>query len=523
MLVNEGQLEEEYFNVYKLNEKKIGIPIFQRFYDWKEKQVQALLNDIMEIVNKDKKQIYLLDFIYYYEDNKAMFADGQQRIVSINFLIKAINDYIDQNRLDIVHLNQFDIFYDVNEYNEKYRKSITKIPVAPFKKNYLVFLKWIQENHNLLEKIIEVIKNRIFVFLKKAENVDDAFAIFQQINTGGKPLSKEEIIKSTIEQYAKIYNIEINDNVKELKKMIFAYYKYINQTSPNDFDSISLMSFLKNDVVCTKEKFQDFANAYKKISKMENNPMSILISYLNRSQLYDILNVMLMKNIDVFTKREYIDCVLFPLFLLSISMSFRKSNPGGKIRVLYAEVIEKIKNDMSPKQIGQYISSFINDEHEICKIDFKEFERCLGDPEMPRNIKKAILLMDIIKRNASSIINISAINLEHIYPQKPSYEWAMKGWPTNQEKQKEYIDNIGNYLILNGIVNKKVKNNYITQKISDYDRIIRFDKSLQTEMNTIDFNKFVNEGANYISERQKQIAKMVYDNFDFAKVIITLS
>ena len=65
MLVNEGKLTQEYIKVYSLQQHPIGVPIFQRFYDWKEKQTDALLEDILLTINEPDKQIYLLDFIYF--------------------------------------------------------------------------------------------------------------------------------------------------------------------------------------------------------------------------------------------------------------------------------------------------------------------------------------------------------------------------------------------------------------------------------------------------------------------------
>ena len=128
--------------------------------------------------------------------------------------------------------------------------------------------------------------------------------------------------------------------------------------------------------------------------------------------------------------------------------------------------------------------------------------------------------MDVIARNTSSTINVGAINLEHIYPQKPDNQWCTENWPVNAEEQKALIENIGNYMLLNEEVNKRVKNKYIDHKISEYNRIIPLDLSLQTEMNTVDFARFKNERRNYIVERQKRIAELVYENFKLAPVII---
>lgn len=520
MLVNEGKLRQDYVKLYSLQRRKIGVPIFQRFYDWKEKQTDALLEDLLAIVDKPNAQIYLLDFIYYEEDDKIVLADGQQRVVTVNLLMKAINDYIRENELNIEEIKLFDISYDIEKYNRKYLDNFNNYILAPFKKNYCYFTEWILENKEKLPEIIDAIKNKIFVFIKKAENIDDAFIIFQQINTGGKPLSKEEVIKSTINQFSQIYDIEIKSSLKELKKVILSYYKYMYSSSANDFDTISIMSFLRKDIVSTKEKFKKFADILSIIEKLDGNPVASVISYLNRPQLYDILNIMGLENINVISKRDYFDYVMFPLCLLSISMTLKKSNPGGIIKALYSGVIDQIKNKKSAKDIGTYITQFINKNPEF-KISYEDFEEGIGLSDTRLGIKKSILILDVIMRNTSSTLNVDSINLEHIYPKKPEPKWEMEGWPTSGEEQKQVVENIGNYMILNEEVNKKIKNKYIEDKIVEYKRIIPNDNSLQTEMNTVDFEKFKNERVSYIRERQKAIAQMVYGTFKLAKVIIT--
>ena len=79
---------------------------------------------------------------------------------------------------------------------------------------------------------------------------------------------------------------------------------------------------------------------------------------------------------------------------------------------------------------------------------------------------------------------------------------------------------IGNYLLLNESINKKIKNKYIDEKIDEYNRIIPHDITLKTPMNTVDFNKFEIEKEKYIFARQKNIAEMIYNDFPLAKVII---
>ncbi len=521
MLIKNNTISFEYIKLYDLSKRVIGIPIFQRFYDWTEKQVQETLNNIEDALLDKSKEIYLLDFIWYEEDGKMKIADGQQRLVSINLLLKCIIDFIDSNDLKIEKPSLFSIQYDNFDYNIKYKQAFENYIVAPFKKMYLRLSEFVSIHAENIQDIIEILKNRIYIYLKKTENSDIAFSIFTQINTGGKPLTKDEVIRTAIDQYSTIYGVSVTYKVKDLRRAITSYYKYINSTSNSNFDTIAIMGFLKNYIVKSKQTFCDFIRYLNIISNISNYSISYIIDYINRSQLYDIVNIMGIKGIDLKVKKDYLIQIMFPLCLLSISMTMKKSNPGGIITSLYLKVISLLKDEQKPDIICGEIAAFINDNEEICKINYNDFVEALGKKDIGKRIKEALLIMDVIIRTTSSDLNVPSINLEHVYPQRPVPEWAMNGWPTSEEERSEVVNNIGNFLLLNEEVNKKIKNKYIDYKVSEYTRIIPKDLTLQTPMNTVDFVAFERDRVAYIKKRQGQIAEEIYNNFTLAKVILT--
>ena len=207
MLINSNDITSEYIKLYDWQNKKIGIPIFQRFYDWKEKEIVQLKEDLLKVIDNQQSQLYFLDFIYYEEDGRIKFADGQQRLVTLNNLIKVIKTIASEDGLVIDDIDLFDIKYDVFANQQKYETHFTNYATAPFKKVYLDFYSFIRDNIDRINDFIKIIKNNIYVYMKKCSNADDAFNIFQQINTGGKPLSKDEVIKTALDQYSLAYGI----------------------------------------------------------------------------------------------------------------------------------------------------------------------------------------------------------------------------------------------------------------------------------------------------------------------------
>lgn len=527
MIISNDSISLEYKNLYAETANVINFPIFQRGYTWKKEQTENLIEDILTLVYelpsvRKTKQLYLLDFIWYEEDGVKKIADGQQRGVTLNILMLCINEYIENNKLPITPLKLFDFIYDDDEIQTKYQKFFgdKKRTTAPFGNVYKTMTKFVADYSKYIEDIIDVIKNNIFVYFKQASDVDDAFAVFTQINSGGKPLSKDDVIKTTVKQYSNKYKLPIDDyDFKDIKNLIKSYYKLNAGVNSGNFNNLAIMSFLNKQIVKDSTSFREFCDYMKMVKNINKHSIYYVINYIGKDQLISVLYALGIQGIDVTAKREYLEKVLLPLCLMSIIWKIKKTNPGGVVLSLFSKVIDAIKNKKTVDEIQKIIITFVTDNPDICKITLDDFTDGL-DADLDRNTKKAILIMDVIKSNTSGYLNVPSINLEHIFPQNPDDEWILKGWTGNADEQEEIIDNIGNYMLLAEAINKKVQNKYITDKVVEYDKIIPMDKMLQTTLNTVDFKKFETDKAKYVFERQKEIAKHIQGNFFFGPMLI---
>lgn len=520
MIIKNNTISSEYVKLYDWQNKKIGIPIFQRFYAWKEKEIVQFKEDLLNVIADQQGQLYLLDFIYYEEDGKIKFADGQQRIVTLNNLIKAIKDVSRDFNISIDDIDLFNISYDVFANQQKYDTHFNNYVTTPFKKVYLDLYNFVKANIDKINDLIKVIKNNLYVYMKKCSNADDAFNIFQQINTGGKPLSKDEVIKTALDQYSLAYGIRFDTSkMKEVRQSLISFYKLKSSNYDKNFDNMEIITFLREYVTKDKNTYQDFVDTITLLNTIGNSPIRYVINYINRNTLLDVLNILAMKHIDINTNHDYLIKVMIPLCMMSIVLTLNGGSPTT-FRYLLNEIVDDIKAGANPKAINSKLINKINADTTTWQININDFSGKLGDVTTSRGIKKALLIIDVIYRNISGTVNVNTINLEHVYPQNPDSEWAANGWPSHKEQQKDLIDNIGNYLLLCDSVNKQIQNQYITHKVAKYNSIITRDILLQTPMNTVDFARFENEQEVYINFRRDEIAKSIQTNLPLGRVLI---
>ena len=98
------QAEEKSFNDFIAGDVTCVIPVYQRNYNWKVENCRRLFDDIISIIEDDKRdaQHFIGTFVYRKEQdisifNKYIIIDGQQRIVSIILFVRALCNFADED------------------------------------------------------------------------------------------------------------------------------------------------------------------------------------------------------------------------------------------------------------------------------------------------------------------------------------------------------------------------------------------------------------------------------------------
>lgn len=219
------------------------IPRFQRPYSWDDDNIMEFWNDV--VVNKSPE--YFIGSMVVYKKAKQQFGvvDGQQRLTTITILLCVIRDYFLQlkcndyaegihqliERKDRSNKNEYVLktetsFPYFQEHIQKFKEEPdVEVEIKDEEKNlenaHTSFKKLVgsilnavdqdasiaeEEKHTLKEsKLIDLRDsvlnlNLIFVTL---DNEDDAYLIFETLNTRGKDLSLTDLVKNHFSKHLK--------------------------------------------------------------------------------------------------------------------------------------------------------------------------------------------------------------------------------------------------------------------------------------------------------------------------------
>lgn len=257
------------------------IPAYQRRYDWRNKQLVELFEDINLLDKNDSHffgTILLLTESHKANINMLEVVDGQQRIISISLLLEAIKDrFAELNRRDIVaeielylycqgldrkkknkivlgDLDEPDYSKVLKLKNEDDLNTESEIKNKKLLNAYIEFKKWIAEYNfdQLNEYYFKLINNAILVRLD-AEKAKDAYKLFETINNRGLKLSPTDIIKNFLLGHASIIGDNVQKEVRESWKSVIISLDGIDT---DDFFRQYLMGILCRKVTFSKLIFE---------------------------------------------------------------------------------------------------------------------------------------------------------------------------------------------------------------------------------------------------------------------------
>lgn len=464
-----------------------SIPVYQRDYNWEERQCKTLFKDILNI-GKDISKfshfigsiVYIKDNVYVTDDKKDLeIIDGQQRITTLTLLYIALYHVLKSKEEYKIKAEQIYEQYLINKYSEKTIKlkllppkenliivdmilredfkNLTDYEESNFYKNYMFFKNEFdkvdkEEIKNMVECIINGFNKLIFIEISLEKGKDEPQKIFESLNSTGLALSQADLIRNYIlmglerniqnEVYRNYWlSIENNCKVKNIQN------KNI-ETYTSDFIR-DYLTFKTGEIPSKNRVFEIFKKYYIR----ENKELEELKNIKNVSYIYSlILNPSLEKNKELKEELKNLQLLGYSVinpFLIGLIKLFKedqiKENEMLEIlnliqSYLWRRYITGIPTN-SLNSIFQNLYLRIFERKNLENSHIAELEKILLEKDFPTDeeLKEELKIKNIYKEkerlkyifkkienyNHKELIDFDNenITIEHIFPQKPTNDW----------------------------------------------------------------------------------------------------
>lgn len=506
------------------------IPPFQRPYSWNSDNNEEFWTDLINIEGGE----YFLGSVVFYADAKDavcyFITDGQQRITTINILLCVIRDYFSElgdeglasgthgfiEKADEDNVNRFTVKYGSdNEYLASGILNLDKAEVKPktteeknqknaydfFSKkvgDYLAVTigagwKTASKSSDLLKVLRGNLLNMQFIVLT-LDNEDDAFLIFETLNTRGKDLEVSDLIKNHLSKLIKNKNKDLPTVSREWQKIS---YNFDNLHNKADFDTflthywLSVEKYVSKKVLFgefkkkvssknAKERLKDIklasdsycaildtshvvwkAGEYRSIRRSLD-----ALAIFSVAQARPLMLAAVRKHLETdFVKLKQLSKLLTLIENFTFQFNaITQSRGGGGIAGMYASLAQHISQTNSAQDFADGIKvvreKFL--EREISESEFSyNFQELHYSENNSRDSKLVRYVLSKFRETLKpSAEDFDQYNIEHLVSQKLARD-GVEDW--------DLVGNIGNLIFVPEALNSKLDSKDSYQKLEVLD------------------------------------------------------
>lgn len=170
----------------------LRIPMYQRPYEWDERNVVELLDDICEAAQRKEKKYRIGSIILHVEDGVYNIVDGQQRTLTLLLVLcrlmsggGGISDGDGNAYLQLLSSGEF---YPALSQCKTSRRSL---------RNNLVHIdEYFRMHPGSDEAVLEALKSQLEVVVIPVKQRSEAFQLFDSQNSKGRPLEPHDLLKA---------------------------------------------------------------------------------------------------------------------------------------------------------------------------------------------------------------------------------------------------------------------------------------------------------------------------------------
>ena len=512
-----------------LKESFYRIPRFQRPYSWDRTNIEEFWNDA---VVENEAQYFIGSFVVY-DDKTAMgVVDGQQRLTTITLLLCALRNAFEREgfsnlakgihglieRTDIsdqrFYILQTESSYPyLQEHIQKFggkpgagsdagpEEQLLKQAFEYFQTNVDDVVKAIKLQPNLSEakkrariqdeltRIRDKVLNLKLIFTA-LENDEDAYVIFETLNTRGKDLTLSDLVKSHLSRLLKPTNTGV-DLAKDK-------WNKIHQTFEAAQDDLSVSTFIHhfwlsryeyitekklykalrkrikkdeareflNDLVTDSEIYryihEPFAKTWKKEEFEIRDALKAMNLFRIKQQMPLVLSVMQhYENHELKTKHVRAILSAIENFHFAFTAIASQRSSGG-ISFMYALAARELYQAKGAEAKVKGLQEFQKNKLAPKLPQYAEFEPSFLALKYSSQMTKQrplvrYILTKIYQRNSSGLpIDADQATVEHLAPENPVKSTGLL---------PEQVASIGNLILVNQALNNDLANKSFPDKV----------------------------------------------------------
>ena len=502
------------------------IPRFQRPYSWDDENINDFWNDL--ITNKDDE--YFIGSMVVYKKSKQQFGvvDGQQRLTTITILLCVLRDEFGKLRCDDLAqgLHQLIERKDRDNKSEYVIKTETSFPYFQehiqkfgepevetkvlseelnlqnahvlFKKLVQSALSAIDEDSTIaldqklpikmqkLTSLRDTVLNLNLIFVT-LDNEDDAYLIFETLNTRGKDLAVTDLVKNHFTKHLKAKGSvdptkikwaqileTIHNSSADISSDTFIYHFWASR-----YDAIPLKKLfpvLKKSI--TKDNAKDYLDALLSDSKLyraihepsydwDKNELEVSRS-LGAIQLFKlsqptpaILSLVRAYRTNVIKYGKLRDALRAIEKFHFVFTAVTSSRSSGGISAMYSSFAQKLFEAPDSQHASEEISSLVEKLHskrpslDEFKVAFKEIYYTNSNSKQ-KNLVRYILRGFSEHLAYKYSVDFDELTLEHVQPQS---KVGVDGW------DEINVGRLGNLIFLDQKMNGQLDTKSFKEKM----------------------------------------------------------
>lgn len=507
----------EFFN----GVRQMLIPLFQRTYEWREKEWEVLWNDILEryehydettdashftgaIVTSPARSVPV-------GVNKTLVIDGQQRLTTVAILLCAIRSLLIQSdpdsrqvrRITKLLLNEDEDgldFYKIlpTQSDRAGFEAILKSPESAsesqFRRTFNFFRKRLlgkdsDDKAIDLARFLETVQTRITVVSIHLGDSDDPYLIFESLNAKGAPLTQADLVRNYLllripsnEQQA-VYDthwLPLQDRLaNNLPEFI---RQYLVMERGEDVIKGNVYAVLKRQIAEVEPRLPvakqlarmtQFSAFYKHITEPEGVPgaPAELTNSLARLQRWELAtsHPLLLKLYGLhadgrLTVADFCACItMIESFAVRRAICGVQTNQLKRTFISLAKDVdparplEALVRNLAGGQLGRRWPK--DNEFEAAWVTYRAYS---NPTDRCRLILESLERAYPHKEPAS----FEKVQIEHVLPQTPSAEWNQDLGATTDGQREAWTHTIGNLTITG--YNPELSNMAFTRKKAIY-------------------------------------------------------